>query len=74
MGKALVSGPQLGGAGMLSGASVAYCVRKIILGEPLESNRAVISLDEKLVPGYNEGTIVEKRREAALAFKESFKL
>ncbi len=50
MGKTIVSWPQLGGAAMLNGAAVAYCVRKIICGEPLESNRALISLDEKLIP------------------------
>ncbi|MDO8620104.1 MAG: ThiF family adenylyltransferase [bacterium] len=50
IGKTIVSWPQLGGAAMLSGASVAYSVRKILLGQPIESNRAVVSL-EKLLSG-----------------------
>lgn len=48
MGKTLVSWPQLGGAALLNGSAVAYCIRKIVTGQPLENNRALISLDEKL--------------------------
>ncbi len=50
MGKTIVSWPQLGGAALLNGSAVAYCIRKILNGQPLESNRAIISLDEKLLP------------------------
>lgn len=50
MGKTIVSWPQLGGAALLNGSAVAYCVRKILNREPLEKNRAIISLDEKLIP------------------------
>jgi len=52
MGKTLVSWPQLGGAALLNGSAVAYCVRRILNGQPVESNRAIISLDEKLDPSY----------------------
>lgn len=47
IGKSIVSWPQLGGAALLNGAAVAYCVRKIVTGELLESGRYFISLDEK---------------------------
>jgi len=50
MGKTVVSWPQLGGAALLNGSAVAYCIRKILNKQPLESNRAIISLDEKLTP------------------------
>jgi hypothetical protein len=53
MGKTIVSWPQLGGAALLNGSAVAYCVRKILNGNPLESNRSIISLDQKLIPEYN---------------------
>jgi len=54
MGKTIVSWPQLGGTALLNGSVVAYCVRKIATGEPLETNRAIISLDEKLDPNYRK--------------------
>lgn len=50
MGKTLVSWPQLGGAALLNGSAVAYCARKILCRQPIENNRAFISLDEKLSP------------------------
>lgn len=48
IGKTIVSRPQLGGAALLTGAAVAYVLRKIIAGEPVTFNRAVISFDEKM--------------------------
>lgn len=53
MGKTIVSWPQLGGAAILNGSAVAYCVRKILNGEPLQNNRTIISLDEKFIPDHN---------------------
>jgi hypothetical protein len=60
IGKSIVSWPQLGGAAMLNGAALAYAVRRIVNNQPLEKNRAIISLDEKLDPKFN--TIKEKTR------------
>ncbi len=74
MGKTIVSWPQLGGAALLNGSAVAYCVRKILNREPLENNRALISLDEKLIPDYNSDEGVEKRKKLAESFKKVFKL
>jgi len=48
IGKTVVSWPQLGGAALLNGAAVAYCVRKIVLGEPMPSGRYFLSLDHAL--------------------------
>ena len=61
IGKSIVSWPQLGGTAMLNGAAVAYCARKILNGQPLESNRAIISLDEKLSNAYNTKPSAGKR-------------
>ncbi|MDP2648687.1 MAG: ThiF family adenylyltransferase [bacterium] len=74
MGKTIVSWPQLGGAALINGAAVAYCVRKILTGDAIEGNRAVISLDEKLVPNYSSKTERAKRARAANDFKRIFKL
>lgn len=74
MGKTIVSWPQLGGAAMLNGSAIAYCIRKILLGQEIENNRSLISLDELLIPSYNNS---DKKRERVLAsekFKEMFKI
>lgn len=74
MGKTIVSWPQLGGAALLNGSAVAYCVRKILNNQPIESNRAIISLDEKLTPEYNSTEEIEKRNKASEEFKKIFGL
>ncbi len=74
MGKTVVSWPQLGGAALMNGAAVAYCVRRILNRQPLEKNRAFISLDEKLVPNYNSTAQRKKRAKVAANFKKIFKL
>lgn len=49
---------------------MAYCVRKILNGELLESNRALISLDEKLIPNYSDEVEIKKRADAADTFRK----
>lgn len=48
VGKSLPSWPQLGGAAALSGVALAYTAKKIILNQPINTGRVLISLDEKL--------------------------
>jgi len=74
MGKTIVSWPQLGGAAMVNGAAVAYCVRKILNGQPLEANRALISMDEKLVPDYNTPEPIARRHKISNDFAKGFGL
>ncbi|MEK7542679.1 MAG: ThiF family adenylyltransferase [Patescibacteria group bacterium] len=74
MGKTIVSWPQLGGAALLNGSVIAYCARKLLTGQELESNRALISLDERLIPNYNDQEQMQKREEASNEFKKIFKL
>ena len=74
MGKTIVSWPQLGGAALINGAAVAYCVRKILNGQPLEMNRSLIFLDEKLIPEYSSSLEIEKRHQVAESFKKIFGL
>jgi hypothetical protein len=74
MGKTIVSWPQLGGAALVNGAATAYCVRKILNGQQLENNRALISLDEKLIPNYSSEEETLKRTAAADTFRKIFGL
>jgi hypothetical protein len=74
MGKTIVSWPQLGGAALLNGSAVAFVVRKILNNQPVENNRALISLDEKLIPNYFSPEETKKREDAASVFKETFGL
>ena len=74
MGKTIVSWPQLGGAAVLNGAAVAYCVRKIVNGQPLEQNRAFVSLDEKLDPEYDTPSAERRRKTASAVFAKKFNL
>ncbi len=74
MGKTIVSWPQLGGAALVNGAAVAYCVRRILNGQDVVSNRELVSLDEKLDPTYNTPEEVTKRTTASAAFAKMFGL
>ncbi len=74
MGKTIVSWPQLGGAALLTGCAVAYCVRKILNGQEVEGNRAVLSLDEKLIPSYTTPVAKAKRLQDAKRFAKIFGL
>jgi hypothetical protein len=74
MGKTIVSWPQLGGAAIINGAAVAYCVRKILNNQPTITNRALISLDEHLEPGYGSEEEATKRKQAADTFRKVFGL
>ncbi|MEK7630947.1 MAG: ThiF family adenylyltransferase [Patescibacteria group bacterium] len=74
MGKTVVSWPQLGGAALLNGSAVAYAIRKILNNQPLENNRAIVSLDAPLEPNYNTPEATEKRVEVADGFRKIFGL
>ena len=74
MGKTIVSWPQLGGAALINGSAVAYCVRRILCGQSLEPNRSLISLDEKLLPDYHSPESIKKREAVALGFRKNFEL
>lgn len=48
VGKTLPSWPQLGSAAALSGISVAFVIKKILLGQKVRDGRTLMSLDERL--------------------------
>jgi hypothetical protein len=74
MGKSIVSWPQLGGAAIINGISIAYCVRKIANNQPLINSRALINLDEHLIPEYHGKEETTKRVQASEVFKKVFGL
>ena len=74
IGKTLVSWPQLGGAALLNGCTVAYCVRRILTNQPIENNRAFVSLDESLDPTYFSTTQKRYRKKITARHKKIFGL
>jgi hypothetical protein len=74
MGKTIVSWPQLGGAALVNGVAVAYCIRKILNNQSVEDNRVVLSIDEKFTPDYLEEGEILKRKYAADTFRKVFGL
>lgn len=54
VGKTIYSWPQMATAATLSGAAIAYAVRKIALGEDLVKGKTEVSLDAVLDPAYEE--------------------
>jgi molybdopterin/thiamine biosynthesis adenylyltransferase len=74
MGKTIVSWPQLGGAALLNGAAVAYCVRRILNDQPIVNNRGLLSVDAILDPAYMSEESQRTRSEATASFREIFHL
>lgn len=74
MGKTITSWPQLGGTAMLNSAAVSYVIRRILNHQPLEKNRAIVSLDEKLEPLYATPSAVAKRKKVERFFRKTFGL
>jgi hypothetical protein len=62
------------GAALLNGSAVAYCVRKILNGEDVEHNRAIISFDEIMTPSYSSEEMLKSRKENSDKFKKIFGL
>jgi molybdopterin/thiamine biosynthesis adenylyltransferase len=62
VGKSIVSWPQLGGAALLNGCAVAYCVRAVVCGQPVTMDRALISLDKILSQA--ESSLAEQEADA----------
>lgn len=74
IGRTIVSWPQLGGTAMLNGGAMSYIVRSILNRQPIETNRAIISLPEKLVPRYTSSNEKMKRKKLLGEFLKKFPL
>ncbi len=70
--KTIAAVPQLGTTVNLGGASISYILRRIANKQALPSGRYVISLEEKLIPGYNEESTQKKRLTKTKEFIEFF--
>ena len=74
MGKTIVSWPQLGNTALINGSIIAYLIRKIVNNQSVIEDRAIFSLDEKLIPGYYLKKEEAKRKKTAEYFKNIFNL
>jgi molybdopterin/thiamine biosynthesis adenylyltransferase len=74
MGKTIVSWPQLGNTALINGSIIAYLIRRIVNSQEVINDRAIISLDEKLVPGYYLEEESSRRKRSADYFKNIFGL
>lgn len=72
IGKTIPSVPQLGPSATMAGATVAYTVRQIANKNKIVSGRYTVSLEEKLVPGFNSPESIKSRQEATEVFKNNF--
>ncbi len=74
VGKTLYSWPQLGDAATLSGVAIAYCVRKLVLKEPLAAGKLEINLDRIFDPTYESDLARGERAAIRNAFKKAIGL
>lgn len=61
VGKTLYSWPQLGDAATLSGVAIAYLVKRMALGEKVQSGKLEVNLDSIFDPDYYSPQIVKAR-------------
>ena len=62
IGKTIRTWPQLGSTATLAGGLIASVIKKIVLGEKVESGRYYLSLDDLLVEGFNSKKRVDARK------------
>ncbi len=72
VGKTLYSWPQLGDAATLSGVAIAYLVKKIALGLPVDSGKYEINLDSIFTLDFSSPASVEGRRAERVAILQKF--
>lgn len=71
VGKTLYSWPQLADAATLSGVAIAYLLKRLALGEPLESGSSEMNLDQTFDPNYTSAEAVKAREEIRAMFKKA---
>ncbi len=68
--KELAGIPQLGTTAGMAGAAISYAIRRITTGHNLQSGRYPISLEAKLIEGYDISARLQERAKASLTFKK----
>lgn len=73
IGKSIPSVPQLGTTANIAGAAISYSLRRILNNLDLPSGRYIVSLEEKILPGYMNETSIKNREDKTKLFIEKFK-
>ncbi|MEO8065557.1 MAG: ThiF family adenylyltransferase [Candidatus Doudnabacteria bacterium] len=72
IGKSLASVPQLGASAAIGGSACSFAIRRIANKQALNSGRSIISLEEKLIPGFGDPESVLSRSTKTEQFVRSF--
>lgn len=72
IGKIIPSVPQLGTSANIAGAAISFSLRRIASGASLDSGRFIVSLEEKIIPGYSTDEAVALRKQKTQMFIEQF--
>ncbi|MHB0865325.1 MAG: ThiF family adenylyltransferase [Minisyncoccota bacterium] len=68
VGHEIYSWPQLGDAATLSGVAIAYILKRLALGQPVNEEKCEISLDALLDPGHHASHVKNAREKARADF------
>ncbi len=68
VGREIYSWPQLGDAATLSGVAIAYILKRLALGQPVNEEKCEISLDGLLDPEYHAPNVKDAREKARTDF------
>lgn len=74
VGREIYSWPQMGDAATLSGVAIAYVLKRLALGEPVQEEKCEVSLDALLDPDYHAPHHTKRREDARAAFLEAIGL
>lgn len=74
VGRSLYSWPQLGDAATLCGVTIAFVVKRIILGEAVREGKVEVNLDSILDPNYDSKEATAAREEIRGAFMKTIGL
>ncbi|OGM96310.1 MAG: hypothetical protein A3B86_04170 [Candidatus Yanofskybacteria bacterium RIFCSPHIGHO2_02_FULL_38_22b] len=74
IGASLGGVPQLGTTASVAGAAVSFVIRRIANGYKMPSGRYIISLEQNIIPGYNNRREVKNRLYKTRSFKKKLGL
>lgn len=74
VGKTIAGIPQLGTTAAIAGSAVSFALRRIANNQELPSGRYLISLEEKLIPHYDDAKMRNERMKSTKKFVKEFNL